>query len=82
MTAKERNREEINRDIATAWYGAMLSRAKRIPKLETLLKRAEQPKAQTPKQMRGVLSMLGYKTQPMSEEAKRATKLPMFRGNT
>lgn len=81
VTAKERNREEINRDITNAWYVAKLSRVKHIPKLDTLLTRVEQPKAQTPKQMKGVLAMLGYKTKPMSEEAKRATKLPMFKAN-
>jgi hypothetical protein len=32
-----RRREEMNRDMSIAWYMAALSRADKLPKLETLL---------------------------------------------
>lgn len=73
--AKVRVRDDLNRDLAQAWYVAALSRTKTLPKLKTLLAKGQKPQRQTPAQMRSVLEMLGYKSVPLSDAAKKATRL-------
>jgi hypothetical protein len=72
---RSRQREVIDRDVVLAWNMAALSRQRRLPSLKSLLAKGEAPKAQTPKQMRSVLESLGYKSVPLSEAAKKATRL-------
>ncbi len=52
---KRRKQEEVERDIARAWWTAKLSRADKIPKLTDLLYRG---KRQSAREIRGVLHTL------------------------
>ena len=75
---RRQHREQVDRDTILAWQIAALSRQKKLPKLQTLLARRDanaKPVKQTPAQMKSVLMGLGYKTQPLSPEAKKASRI-------
>lgn len=79
--ANRRARADYNRCLTQAWHTIRYLKigwAKQLPKLESeyLSDRdaLEKPR-QTPAQMRQVLERLGMKARPMSEEAKKATRL-------
>ena len=57
---------------------AYFSRVKKLPQLKSVLAKRGQvgkPVKQTPAQMKSVLMGLGYKAQPLSPEAKKASRL-------
>jgi len=76
--ARQKQHEDIDHDISLVWMTEALHRQKRLKPLKSLLAKHEasgKSVVQTPRQARAVLSALGFKARPLSEEAKKATKL-------
>jgi hypothetical protein len=74
----------MDRETVLAWQIANFTRAKKLPGLKHVLaKREPRPQVsdtapkQTPTQMKNVFAMMGYKTKPVSDEAKKATRLKL-----
>jgi hypothetical protein len=79
---REKFKDTLDRETVLAWQIANFTRAKKLPGLKAILAKSERlgkpkPQGQTPGQMKSVFAMLGYQAKPVSDEAKKATRLKL-----